>query len=311
MKAIVLKEFGSTDKLVVQEVPVPIIQEEEVLVKVSAISVNPVDVYTRLGKGLAARYQDEHPMILGWDISGEVIASKSPLLNEGQQVFGMVNFPGLGRAYAEYVAAPAGHLALKPENISYEEAAAATLAALTAWQALTRYMPITAGRKILIHAAAGGVGHYAVQIAKYLGAQVSGTASAANQEVVLGLGADEFIDYKTPALSGHAADFDYVLDTIGGDNIDLSLQIMKPGSTIISLVGGQREVLAAKAEAKGMTGLVMGVASNGADMQRLAELLQQGAVRSLVSHAFSFDQMPQAHQQVESHRTVGKVVVQA
>lgn len=309
MKAIILKEPGSVDHLQIVELPVPVIAAGEVLVKVKAISINPVDVKTRIGKGQWARLKDEHPLILGWDISGVVIASASPLFKVDDEVFGMVNFPGHGRGYAEYVAAPAEHLVLKPANISHEAAAAATLAALTAWQGMTYYTPILPGQKVLVHAAAGGVGHYAVQLAKHWGAYVIGTSSAANKSVVLGLGADEHIDYTTRQLEEHTKDIDFVVDTLGGENIDRSLLIMKEGATIVSLPSGLKEAVTDKAEAVGCHGYPVAVKSSGADMAKLADLLQQGQLLSHVSRIFAFEEMAAAHLQIESGRTVGKVII--
>ncbi|MFX1704741.1 NADPH:quinone reductase [Chitinophaga ginsengisegetis] len=309
MKAIVLNSAGSVDNLVLTDLPVPVPAEAEVLVKVKAISINPVDVKTRAGNGRYNILKEENPLILGWDISGVVVASNSPLFKENDEVFGMVNFPGHGRAYAEYVAAPAAHLALKPANISHEEAAAATLAALTAWQALIDHASIRPGQKVLIHAAAGGVGHYAVQLAKRLGAYVIGTSSAANKDVILGLGADEHIDYHNQRLTDHVPEVDFVLDTIGGDTIDQSLEVMKPGATIISIPSGFREAVTAKAEAKGMIGFFILVASNGAEMASIAALMEQGLLRSIVSKTFSLEEMKQAHLQIETGRTVGKIIV--
>lgn len=227
MKSIVLKDFGSVDNLIYEELPMPSINDGEVLIKVKAISINPVDVKTRSGKGRAAKLKDEHPIILGWDVSGVVTLSKSDLFKEGDEVFGMINFPGHGKAYSEYVSAPASHLALKPVNITHEEAAAATLAALTAWQALVDHAKIKKGDRVLIHAAAGGVGNYAVQIAKHIGAYVIGTSSAGKRDFVLSLGADEHVDYTSQTLEDAASNIDFVLDTIGGDTIDNSLKVMK------------------------------------------------------------------------------------
>ncbi|MEC5143413.1 NADP-dependent oxidoreductase [Chitinophaga sp. 212800010-3] len=309
MKAIVLKDFGGVDNLIYTTLPVPELAEGEVLVKVNAISINPIDVKTRSGSGMAAALKAFSPIILGWDISGVVIASRSSLFKEDDEVFGMINFPGHGKAYAEYVAAPAADLALKPAGISHEEAAAASLAALTAWQMLTVYTPVQPGQRVLIHAAAGGVGHYAVQIAKHLGAYVIGTSSAANREIVLGLGADEHIDYRAGRLADQVGGIDFVLDAIGGDNIDLSLEVMKPGATIVSIPSGLKEAAPAKAAARGMKGFAPRVSSNGADMKQLAALLATGQLRSLVSAVFAFDEMAKAHLQQETNRTVGKLVV--
>lgn len=311
MKAIVLKEFGSTENFETQEVPVPSLTGEEVLIQVKAISINPVDAKTRAGKGMAGRLKDVKPLILGWDISG-IVTETAPgvtSFKKGDEVFGMVNFPGHGKAYAEYVAAPASHLALKPVNITHAEAAAATLAALTAWQALVTNAKIHKGQKVLIHAAGGGVGHYAVQIAKHLGAYVAGTASAANRDFVLGLGADQHIDYHSQELTSVIREVDFVLDTIGGENIDRSLPAIKKGGTLISIPSGLNEAVAEKAKAAGVNGYFFLVESNGEDMKELAKLLEKGIVKSFVSHTFPFHELDKAHKQIETGKTRGKIII--
>lgn len=309
MKAIILTEAGGIEKLVINTLTVPVITENEVLIQVKAISINPVDAKTRSGKGLYGRLKENPPVILGWDISGIVTESNSPLFKTGDEVFGMVNFPGHGRAYAEYVAAPAAHLALKPANISHEEAAAATLAALTAWQALVSHAKIKATDKILIHAAAGGVGHYAVQIAKHIGAYVVGTSSAKNKDFVMELGADEHIDYTSQRFEEATSAIDFTLDTIGGDNIDRSLEVIKTGGTIISIPSGLNEEVTSKASAKGINGYFILVESNGDDMKQIAALLEKGIIKSHVSKTYPFEQLPEAHSAIESGRTAGKIVV--
>lgn len=309
MKSIVLKDFGSVDNLVYKELPMPSINDDEVLIQVKAISINPVDVKTRSGKGRAAKLKDENPIVLGWDVSGIVKTSKSDLFKEGDEVFGMINFPGHGKAYSEYVAAPANHLTLKPANISHEEAAAATLAALTSWQALVNHAKIKRGDRVLIHAAAGGVGNYAVQIAKYIGTYVIGTSSAGNRDFVLGLGADEHIDYKSQAFEDVVGNIDFVLDTIGGDNIDKSLKVMEKGGTIISLPSGLNDAVAEKAKAQGIIGYPIMVQSSGEDMKKIADLMENGAIKSHVSQVFEFDQMKAAHLSLETGKTQGKIVI--
>jgi NADPH:quinone reductase-like Zn-dependent oxidoreductase len=311
MKAITISQFGEPEVLQQVDLPVPEIKDDEVLVQVKAISINPVDIKTRMGKGMSGRLKGIEPLILGWDISGVVSAVGAAVssFKPGDEVFGMVNFPGHGKAYAEYVAAPAAQLALKPSNISHEAAAAATLAALTAWQALIKHAGLQAGSKVLIHAAAGGVGHFAVQIAKLLGAHVTGTSSAANRDFVLGLGADEHIDYKAQPFEQIAKDMDFVLDAIGGDMVDRSLEVIKPGGTLISIPSGLSETITEKAKAKGINGYFILVASDGGDMQRLAELLANGRLKAHVSKVFAFGEMAAAHEQIASGRTVGKVAI--
>ncbi|MDQ6479172.1 NADP-dependent oxidoreductase [Dyadobacter sp. LHD-138] len=311
MKAIVLKDFGGVENLVEAVLDKPVVKENEVLVQVKAISINPVDVKTRAGKGMSGRLKEIDPLIIGWDISGVVVETGSAVTGfaAGDEVFGMVNFPGHGRAYAEYVTTPEAHLALKPANISHDEAAAATLAALTAYQALVSQAKIKAGDKVLVHSAAGGVGHYTVQIAKHLGAYVIGTSSAENKDFVLALGADEHIDYKNQKFEEVAKDIDFVLDTIGGENIDRSLEVVKKGGTLISIPSGLAESVTEKAKTKGINGFFFLVHSNGEDMKSIADLLSKGIIKSHVAKTFTFENLGQAHTQVETGKTRGKVVV--
>jgi NADPH:quinone reductase-like Zn-dependent oxidoreductase len=311
MKAIILTQAGGVENLKPADIPPPDIQNNEVLIKVKAISINPVDIKTRTGKSLYAELKNNPPIVLGWDVSGIVteIGSAVTQFKKGDEVFGMVNFPGHGRAYAEYVAAPASHLAIKPSNISHEEAAAATLAALTAWQAVVTNAKVSKGQKVVIQAASGGVGHYAVQIAKYLGAYVIATSSAANKDFVLNLGADEHIDYKKHRIDDVVSDADFVLDPIGGDNIDPSLNAVKKGGTVIMLPSFFKEQIAEKSKARGVNGFYFSVKSNGDDMKQIAGLLEKGIIKSHVSKIYPFEKMADAHLQIETGRTVGKIVV--
>ncbi|GGG64208.1 NADP-dependent oxidoreductase [Epilithonimonas arachidiradicis] len=309
MKAIVLKEAGSVENLEYVELEKPTIKEGEVLIKVKVISINPVDVKSRAGKGVYGRIKTENPLILGWDISGIVEETKSADFKVGDEVFGMVNFPGHGKAYAEYIAAPANQLALKPKNISFEDAAASTLVALTAYQALVHNANIQEGQNVLVHAASGGVGHIAVQIAKHFGAKVTGTSSAKNKDFVLSLGADSHIDYHGFDWKSAGRTFDFVLDTIGGDNIDHSLEVTKEGGSIISIPTGLNEQVTSKAESKGVKGYFILVQSSGEDMKQIASLLESGAIKAHVSKTFPFEQMREAHLEQETGRTVGKIVV--
>jgi len=314
MKAIVLEKFGGVENLRYKEVEKPEIKAGEVLIKVKAISVNPVDVKVRSREApLAEELANYDPLILGWDVSGEIVnvGDKVTKFQLGDEVFGMVNFVGHGRTYAEYVAAPADQLALKPKNISHSEAAASTLAALTAWQAFDSYGKLRPNDRVLIHAASGGVGHFAVQIAKHLGAYVIATSSSANRDFVLGLGADEHIDYKAVRFEEVLDDVDFVLEAIGGGNFQKSVQILKPFGTIVTLPSGHTSEDEAVAHRKQLHACYfMSVYSSGRDMQSIASLLESGVLVPHISHVFGFDGMVQAHLQIETGRTVGKVVVE-
>ncbi|WP_437921210.1 NADP-dependent oxidoreductase [Sphingobacterium sp. LRF_L2] len=313
MKAIVLEKFGGIENLIYKDIEQPRIRANEVLVKIKAIGINPVDVKVRNRQApLAEDLSKYDPLILGWDISGEIveIGNQVTEFNIGDEVFGMANFVGHGSAYAEYVAAPAGHLALKPKNISHVEAAASCLAALTAWQAFVSYGKLRPTDRVLIHAASGGVGHFAVQIAKHIGAFVIATASAANKDFVLELGADEFIDYKSVHFEELLYNIDFVLEAIGGPNFRKSVQVLKPFGTIVTLPSGHTEEDVLKAQEKQLHACYfMSVYSCGQDMQHIASLLEKGILKPHVSHVFGFEEMARAHIQIETERTVGKVVV--
>ncbi len=311
MRTIILEEPGGTDRLQWVERPEPALQAGEVLIRAKALSVNPVDVKTRAGSGIFGRLKGELPLTLGWDVSGvvEKVAPGASKFDLGDAVFGMVRFPGHGRAYAEYVAAPEDHLANVPAGITHEQTAATTLAALTAWQVLTTEVDVKPGTRVLIHAAAGGVGHFAVQLAKHLGAYVVGTASAANKAFVLSLGADEHVDYKAGPLEDRVKDMDVVLDCVGGNTRTASFPLLRKGGVLVSIPGGVPAEMAAQAAALGITAKGFLVASNGTHMAQLAELLASGALKPHIGHTFTFADMAAAHHQVETGHTVGKVVV--
>lgn len=313
MKAIVLEKFGGTECLIYKNIEKPEIKTNEVLIRVKAVSINPVDIKVRSRQAsLAEELTQYNPLILGWDISGEVVEAGSEVtqFRIGDEVFGMVNFVGHGKGYAEYVAAPAEHLALKPKNITHIEAAASTLAALTAWQAFNSYGKLRSTDKVLIHAASGGVGHFAVQIAKYRGAYVIGTSSLSNRDFVLKQGADEHIDYHTTSFEKVLRDVDFVLESIGGKNFQKSVQVLKPFGTIVTLPSGHTEDDELKAREKKLHACYfMSVYSDGTDMKQIASLLERGILKPYVSHVFEFEEMAKAHQQIETGRTVGKVVV--
>lgn len=314
MKAIVLEEFGGVEKLIYQRIEIPTIKENEVLIQVKAIGINPVDVKVRSRQAPLADDLSRHsPLILGWDVSGLIVEIGKDVsqFKVGDEVFGMVNFAGHGKAYAEYVVAPATHLSLKPQNISHVEAAASPLAALTAWQAFHSYGKLRTTDRVLIHAASGGVGHFAVQLAKHLGAYVIATSSSANRDFVLQLGADEHIDYRTSSFEEVLHDIDFVLEAIGGANFQKSVHVLKRFGTIVTLPSGHTKVDELKAVEKQLHACYfMSVYSNGEDMYHIASLLEAGVLKPRVSHVFEFEEMAQAHLQVETGRTVGKVVVQ-
>lgn len=311
MKAYVLNETGGVENLVLSEIEKPKVQPDEVLVETKAISINPVDVKVRqMEEVLKMIVGEESPVTLGWDVAGVVAAVGEGVSGfaVGDKVFGMVNFPGQGKAYAEYVVASADHLARIPANISFEDAAATTLAALTALQVMQPR--VNKGDRVLIHAGSGGVGHFAIPLAKHLGAHVITTCSATNRDFVMSLGADEHIDYREQKFEEVLSNIDFVLDGMGGNTLASSLKVMKNGGTIVSLPSPAfPEDLQAQANRKSVKLEFVLVTSNGEDMNTLRGLLEAGVLKPHVSQTYAFEQMAEAHRQIESGRTVGKIAV--
>lgn len=312
MKAVVLKDFGGVENLVIEEVAKPEVFSDEVLIKVKAIGIDQIDVKTRQGGGMAERLKQESPMILGWDVAGEIVhlGNDESEFKIGDAVFGTINFPGIGKSYAEYVVAPESQLALKPENISFEEAAGATQSPLTAWQALVDTGHVKEGDRVLIHGAAGGVGSFAVQIAKKLGAYVIGTASANDKDFVLKLGADECIDYKNQKFEEQVSNVDFVLDSIGDDTFVRSLEVLKPEGTIVLLPTSKKEAADKVAKEKGVKNYHhMLMHSSGKDMKGIAKMLAEGSMTSNVSKTYPLEKIREAHEEMVSGHHRGKIVV--
>ena len=293
MKAILIEEAGDVENLVIKEINKPQIKPNEVLVRVKAISINPVDVKARAHEGvLQWIYNTDRPVILGWDISGEIveIGDDVTTFKVGDEAFGMVNFFGNGKGYAEYVAAPATHLALKPSKITHQEAAAIAMVGSTAYQALFDVAKIKKGDRVLIHAAAGGVGHIAIQMAKYAGAYVIGTSSAKNKDFVLALGANEHIDYNEVNLTDIVKNIDIVIDTIQGDTLNQSVIVTRDGGKIVTLPTPTiPKELAIIAETRNISIEFMMVESKQETINAIASLLTNGIIKPHIWKAFNFD----------------------
>jgi len=311
MKAFILNTPGLPEHLILKEIEKPSITKDEVLVEVKALGINPADVKARSTEEvLTAIYGTQRPVILGWDIAGQVVEIGEDVVDfkVGDHVFGMVNFFGNGKAYAEYVAAPAAHLAHKPNTVSYQEAATASLAAMTAYQALVDVAKVKKGDKVLIHAASGGVGHFAVQIAKHFGAHVVGTSSSKNKDFVLGLGADEHIDYTNE--EPQADYFDIIFDTVSEKTLLKSLDAVKPQGRIITITSFDfPEAIKKKVDDKEIDLQFMRVESKKETIQAIANLLEHGFLKSHIYQNLPFSNMAEAHRLVESGRVVGKVSV--
>lgn len=319
MKAIALTAVGPPENLVLVEMPTPTITADQVLVQVKALSVNPADAHVRRNQeALAYLYQikgDEPHIVLGWDISGIVaeVGANVTAFQPGDEVFGMVNLLQHAKGYAEYVATVPGDLARKPATISYAEAAGATTAALTAWQSLITHGKLQRGEKVVILGASGGVGHYAVQIARHVGAHVIAVGSAANKDFLLGLGADAFIDYKTQRFEELVTDADVVHDAVWSDaeprHIERSVQALKPGGRLMSIVTYFDEPFQQLLADKHLTGLRVEVHPDAADLARIADLLASGALKTHIAQTLPLAEMAQAHHLIETKSTVGKVIV--
>jgi NADPH:quinone reductase-like Zn-dependent oxidoreductase len=308
MRVVSIHEFGGSDVLRLESAPIPTPGEGEVLVKVHATSINPIDVKTREGSGLAGMYKDQLPVILGWDVSGvaESVGAGVTDLKEGDEVYGMPAFPALAKTYAEYVVALANQLARKPKNLSHTEAGALPLVALTAHQGLEA-MNLQAGETLLVHAAAGGVGHMVVQLAKARGAKVIGTASAKNQDFLKNLGVDEIIDYMTTPFESVVKNVDAVFDCVGGEVQTRSFAVLRSGGRLVSITGKPLEELVKKHNVLPFQQLVK---PGRAGLETLTQLIEAGKVKPFVSQTFGLSDVAKAHDLVGTGHVRGKVVVQ-
>ena len=308
MKAIVQEIVGGPEVLQVAERPVPEPGDGEILVRVRAAGINPVDVGVRSG---AIKLLGDPPFVLGWDISGTVerVGPGVSGTKAGDAVFGMPRFPGQAAAYAEYAAVPAGEMAAKPARIGHAEAAGLPLAGLTAWQGLVRIGGLKEGQRVLIHAGAGGVGHLAVQIAKALGAHVVATASAGKLDFVHSIGADEVIDYQKEDFARSVGDIDLVLEPIGEDHALRSLKTLRDGGVLVALRAIPDE-LKAQAELRGIRIERILVKPDRAGLIELAALVEKDRLKVHVARTFALDQAAEAHRFLGTH-PIGKVVLTA
>ncbi|MET1074003.1 MAG: NADP-dependent oxidoreductase [Umezawaea sp.] len=310
MKAITQHAFGGPEVLVVAEVDRPTPLPTEILVRVHAAGVNPVDWKTRSGSGMAG-VLGEPPFILGWDVSGvvEEVGFGVTTVKPGDEVYGMPWFPRAASAYAEYVTAPSRHFALKPAGISHVEAAALPLAVLTAWQALVDTAHVEAGHRVLVHAAAGGVGHLAVQIAKAKGAHVIGTASAGKHEFLRSIGVDEVVDYTTTRFEDVVSGVDVVIDLVGGENAVRSVKTLRPGGILVAIPSGLQEGVAEAAEAAGVRSTPFLVEPDHAALAEIAALVDSGKIRVAIEAVLPLADAGKAHELGEAGRSTGKIVL--
>ncbi|MFG3155973.1 NADP-dependent oxidoreductase [Streptomyces sp. NPDC048219] len=279
----------------------------EVLVRVRAAGVNPTDWKHRANGG----FLGEPPFVLGWDVSGvvEAVGIGVAAFRPGDEVFGMLSYPFGHGSHAEYVTAPARTFTHKPAGIDHVQAGALPLVSLTAYQALVERAGLREGQRVLIHAAAGGVGHVAVQIAKARGAHVIGTASAGKHEFLRSLGADETVDYRETDITEAVKDVDVVLDTIGGETSLRSLRVLRPGGIVVSILPVGSDDFFEEAERLGVRAVRMLVDADRADMREIAGLVESGRLRATVEKTFPLADAAEAHALGETGRTTGKLVL--
>ncbi|PWN88753.1 NADPH:quinone reductase [Acaromyces ingoldii] len=329
MKAVRLHEFGGPEVLRYEDAPRPQLKPGEVLVRVHAVGINPPDWYLRDGfKSLPADWRPPVPLpaIPGTDVSGVVdsVGADAQGFSAGDEVFAMVRFPSFGEsaAYAQYVAVPASDLALKPAGLDHVHAAAAPMAALTAWQFLIERgheepnplqqtlhnpVPIGAGTTVLVNGAAGGVGHMALQLAKWKGARVIAVASGAHETFLRGLGADEFIDYTKTRPEEAVRDVDLVLDAVGGPKSGRFLRTLKRGGALFPVFISPID--AEELERHGVTASITQVRSSGKQLAELGRLLEAGTIRVAVDSTFSLADANKAHERAGRGHIQGKIVL--
>lgn len=313
MRAYVIHQFGGVEQLRLETVPEPAPRAHEVVIRVLAAGLNPID-RVALGGGLGERIR--LPAVLGTDISGIVHAVGAEVrdFRAGDAVLGMINLPGSdgsmnGNGFGEFAAAPAAHLVHKPEGLGFEEAAALPAVALTARQALDGAARVTRGQRVLIHGGAGGVGHIAVQLAHGAGAQVLATASGDGLAFVKRLGADDAIDYRTERFEERAKGATLIFDTVGGETLRRSVAMLPPGGTLVTTRWPELASIEAQAKAKGVNASAVAVHADAGQLQELAATAASGALTVAVAEVYPFEQLPAALARLGAGGLCGKLVV--
>jgi NADPH:quinone reductase-like Zn-dependent oxidoreductase len=310
MRVITQLSTGGPEVLEVGEAEVPAPLPTEIRVRVAVAGVNPVDWKTRAGAGMA-EVIGPPPFTLGWDVAGTVDAVGAGVtrFSVGDAVFGMPWFPRAAGAYAEFVTAPSRHFAHRPAGLSEVEAGALPLAGLTAWQSLVDVAHVQPGERVLVHAAAGGVGHLAVQIAKARGAHVIGTASVAKHNLLHDLGVDEAVDYRAEVFERVLEPVDLVLDLVGGEVPVRSLDVLKPEGRLVCVPSSAAADAVAAAAERDMRATGMLVEPDAHGLEELARLVDDRRLRVLVAETFPLERASHAHRAGEFGHTTGKLVL--
>jgi NADPH:quinone reductase-like Zn-dependent oxidoreductase len=331
MKTLILKKYGDPDQIVFADIPEPVLKPDEILVRVHAVGLNPID--NAIAKGsFKPIIRLQLPATMGSDLAGVVIETGSRVtrFKPGDAVFASIFDLGTG-SLAEFAVVPESAAALKPSNLDFVQAASIPMVGLTAWQALKERTRLRPGQKVFIPAGSGGIGTFAIQLAKHLGAKVGTTTSTGNVDLVRGLGADEVIDYKKQEFETVLRDYDAVLGTVRGDALNKSVGILKPNSNIVSLVGPPDVAFARargmnffmrfvfsllsgkiirQAHKKGASYSFHWVRPDGAQLAEIGKLLTAGKIRPVIDRVFPFDQAKEALAYLDQGRAKGKVVVQ-
>ncbi|MEC9490766.1 MAG: NADP-dependent oxidoreductase [Halanaerobiales bacterium] len=309
MRAIVIDQYGDKEELKETDLPVPEPEADEILIEEHAAAVNPIDWKLRYGY-LKEKLPFDFPIVLGWDVSGVVKKTGEDVTSfaKGERVFVRPELTNRG-SYAEYTTARADLAARIPDNIDFKEAAAVPLAGLTAYQCLVDVGKLVSGSKVLIHAGAGGVGSFAIQIAKNLGAYVAATCSTKNVEFLKSLGADEVIDYTKADFAEVLEDYDFVLDSLGGEIQDKSFNILKQGGMLVSIV---EEPDQEKADQLGVKAELHWLIPDGEELAALAGMMKNRTLKPVVGSVFPFSEegLKDAHELSETHHARGKIVIE-
>jgi NADPH:quinone reductase-like Zn-dependent oxidoreductase len=306
MKAIMLHQYGGPEVLRLEAAPRPQPKDDEVLIRVIAASVNPVDVAIRSGK-YAQYFHTTLPLIPGMDAAGvvEKVGGKITTLKAGDPVYAFFTLREEG-GYAEFALAKDTEVARKPSALTYEEAAAVPAAGSTAWQALVDAAKLGPGQTVLIHGGSGGVGHLAIQIAKARGAHVIATASTANQEFLKKLGVDQAVDYTATKFEEVVKDVDVVLDAVGGDTLRRSYGVVKKGGIIVTIADEPDQ---AALDARGIRGVSISSAPKSETFAELTRLIDAGKVKPAVTQVFPLAEVAKAQDQIASRHTRGKIIL--
>ncbi len=308
MKAAQFTNYGGPEVIEINEVPKPDFAKNQILIEVHGATINPFDYKLRRGY-MKDAMPLKLPLTLGGNLSGVVVELGTDVVNFkiGDGVFGQsYAFGGGSGAIAEYAAASAENIAIKPKSINHIKAGSLPLVGVSAIQALEQHINLTKGQKILIHGGAGGIGSIAIQLAKYKGAYVATTASSEDIEFVKSLGADEVIDYEKEKFEEKLSGFDAVYDTVGGDTLDRSFKVLKKGGVLVSMLGEPSKDLALE---YGVVVFGQNTKTNSKNLSLLAELVDQGVIKPQVDKVFPLDQTRQAFEYVETGHPKGKVVI--